>query len=165
MKTSRLDELRQRVAHIGARQTAHWQQLPKLADRLEEELGEYLGDRNSVALCNAHGEFSFKGGSYRHEGLGFEGGRFRIPLMIRIKNLKDEGDLQVRIRLYVSVDNSGLSAALHGAAPLKFTESKLEPLLEYIFKYLKALFAEDRWFEHPNTDYAGTEIGFISNTK
>lgn len=162
MNRSRIDELRHRVAQIGERQTKHLTELPKLADRLEDELGEYLGDPNSVALCCAQGPFSFNEGSYLHEGLGFEGGRFRVPIMIRIRNLKDDGDLQIRIRLFLTLDEkNALTAYLDGEAPLRFTDADLSPLLDYIYKHLQSLFAQDRWFELPNTDYVGTGIGFL----
>lgn len=59
MSTSRIDHLRNLVANIGAKQIEYHQFFPLFANRLEQELGDYVGSRESVALCCAYGDFSF----------------------------------------------------------------------------------------------------------
>jgi len=161
MAQSRIDSLRHLVADIGRRQVDYWRFFPKFADRLESELGEYMGDRTCVALSCASGEFSFDQGSYRHEGLGFERGRFRIPLMFRLKNLEDEGDLLVRISVFLTLKGHELSAQIADTPVLRLSAEDATPLLEYIYQHLRRLFATENWFNQPGVDYGGTAIGFL----
>ena len=150
------------MANIGAKQIEYHLFFPSFANRLEYELGDYLGSRKSVALCCAFGDFTFEQGSYRHAGLGFEDGRYRIPLMVRLKNLKDDGDLLVRVRLYFTKNGTKLSAQIEGEGPLEMSETDLAPLNEYIYHHLCKSFAESTWFEQNKSDYQSTGMGFTS---
>lgn len=160
MTTNRIDNLRALVANIGAKQIEYHRYFPSLADRIEGELGDYLGSSDSVALCCASGDFTFDQGSYRHAGLGFEAGKYRVPLMVRLKNLKDDGDLLVRIRLYFTKDGENLSAQIEGESTLEMRETDLAPLNEYIYRHLCKIFAESSWFEQNKSDYQSTGMGF-----
>jgi hypothetical protein len=162
MSTNRIDNLRSLVAHIGAKQVEYHQFFPAFADRLEQELGEYLGNKEAVALCRAFGEFTFEQGSYRHAGLGLEDGRYRIPLMFKLKNLEDEGALLVRVRVYFTKNGSKLSAQIAGESPMELSETDLASLNEYIYCQLCKSFEESTWFEQNKSDYQNTGIGFIS---
>lgn len=158
----RIDTLRELVAAVGKQQTAYWRFFPAFADRLEKEFGEYLGDPSCVALSSASGPFTFDRGSYRHEGLGFEGGKFRVPLMVRLRNLNDEGDLLVRVCLYFIMDGASLTVDLKGEPTLTVSTSDLAPLFGYIYRYLENSFSNSAWFAENSSDYQGTRIGFQS---
>lgn len=162
MTTSRIDHLRRLVAAIGAKQSDYHQFFKEFAIRLESELGDFLGSRESVALCCAYDDFTFEQGSYCHEGLGFESGRYRIPLMFRLKNLKDDGDFLVRIRLYFTKEETNLSVQIDGDNALVLSETDLVPLCEYVYQNLCKNFAEPNWFEQHTSDYQSTGMGFTS---
>jgi hypothetical protein len=162
MTTSRIDHLRTLVAGIGATQLEYHQFFPAFADRLENELGNYLGSRESVALCCAYGDFTFDQGSYRHAGLGFEAGRYRIPFMFRLKNLKDDGDFLVRVRLYFTREDAKLSVQIDGEGKLEVDENDTAPLTECIYRHLCNVLAKSSWFEQNKADYQSTAMGFTS---
>jgi len=164
MSQSRIQNLRNLVARIGQQQLAYWQFFPGFADRLVTELGVYLGDTRCVALCCAEGEFSFEQGNYRHAGLEFEKGKFRVPLMFRIRNLSDDGDLQVRILVYFTLESGKVTAHLNGEPPITIDESDLTPLNEYIYQYLCKCFSECSWFEQRTSDYRCTAVGFLASS-
>lgn len=164
MTTKRIDNLRNLVAKIGAKQTEYQQFFASFADRLESELGEYLGCKDSVALCCAYGSFTFDKGSYRCEGLGFEDGRYRIPLMFRLKNLGDDGDLQVRVRVYFTKkDGEKLSVTIDGETTLEMNDSEFVRLNDYIYRYLCKILDQSTWFEHGKNPsaYQCTGMGFL----
>lgn len=160
MNSTRLNTLSRMAAVIGEQQCAYWKFFPPFADRLERELGEYLGDPSAVALSSATSEFSFCSGSYHHQGLGFEDGKFRIPLMFRIKHLRDEGDDQVRIRLYFVMEADRITAEVAGEPTITVNKDDLTSLLEYVYQHLCTLFSDPYWFAKYHTDYQGTKIGF-----
>ena len=160
MTTSKIDELRELVAVVGRRQTEYWRFFPDFAVQIESELGEYLGDKASVALSSATGDFSFDHGSYRAEGLGFEKGKFRIPLMFRLKNLHDEGDLLIRIRLFFVMGEKALLAWIEKDDPITFVSTDLKPLLDGIYEHLVEALSSSAWFDENPGNYQQTRIGF-----
>lgn len=165
MTESRFDTLRTMIAAIGARQIEHHEFFPPFADQLVEDLGQYLGDPSSVALCRARGDFDFAG-SYRHEGLGFDGGRYLIPLMFRFRNLQDDGELLVRIHLRFTLDGEDLIAEIGDRAAVRVHKDDTTPLLEAVYQHLRSLFENHAWFiEGRGADYSGTGIGFVRGTK
>lgn len=159
MPYQKIDTLRKLVAAIGTEQAAYWEFFPDFSYRLEKELGEYLGEPSCVALSSATGPFSFHQ-IYRHEGLEFEGGKFRVPLMIRLNNLNDEGQVAVRIRLYFVKTSTSLSAEIKGEKPITVDTSDLTPLLEYVYRYLEKSLSHSNWFTENASDYHDTRIGF-----
>jgi hypothetical protein len=159
--TSKIDTLRQMVAAIGNTQTEYHKFFPGFADRLTQELGQFLGDPASVALCPAEGEFSFDF-QYRYEGLGFENGKYRIPVMLRLKNLEDDGDLLVRIKLHFVKGERALLAWVGDEKPVTFEQAELDPVLEAIYEHLTDLLSSSAWFEANPSHYQGTRIGFGS---
>ncbi|MBY0411555.1 MAG: hypothetical protein K2Q97_15875, partial [Burkholderiaceae bacterium] len=134
---------------------------PQFADELTKELGQFLGDPTAVALCPAEGEFSFDF-QYRHAGLGFEQGKYRIPLMIRLKNLEDDGELLIRLKLYFVKKENSVLAWAGDEKPVTFEPSKLDVLLDAIYKHLTDLLSSSAWFEINPSHYQGTRIGFGS---
>lgn len=157
--TVKIENLRHMVAVIGKTQIEYHKFFPGFADQLIEELGQYLGDTNAVALCPAEGDFSFDH-QYRHVGLGFEKGKYRIPLMIRLKNLEDDGELLIRIKLYFVKSESGISAWIGSEKPITFQPDNLYALLDTIYDYLTNLLSSSSWFEMNPSHYQGTRIGF-----
>jgi hypothetical protein len=81
---SRFDTLRKMIGAVGERQIEHHKFFPPFADQLVTDLGQYLGDPSSVALCPARGDFDF-GVNYRHEGLGFDGGRYSSTVVVSLR--------------------------------------------------------------------------------
>jgi hypothetical protein len=161
MNEPRIDTLRKMIADIGALQTAYHHFFPPFADQLVHDLGQYLGDDSSVALCCAHGAFDFNT-IYRHEGLGFDGGRYLIPVMFRFKNLQDDGQLLVRIHLHFTLDGEDLNAEVGGRAAVRVRKDDTTPLLEDVYQHLRSLFDNRAWFiEGRGEDYSGTGIGFV----
>ena len=157
--TSKIDTLRRMVAAIGNAQIEYHKFFPGFADQLAQELGQFLGDPASVALCPAEGEFSFDL-QYRYEGLGFERGKYRVAVMIRLKNLKDDGDLLIRIKLYFVKGEKALLAWIGEEKPVTFEPGKLGALLEAIYEHLTDLLSSSAWFEVNPSHYQGTQIGF-----
>jgi hypothetical protein len=157
--TSKIDMLRQMVADIGNTQSEYHKFFPGFADRLTQELGNFLGDPTAVALCPAEGKFSFDF-QYRHEGLGFENGKYRVPVMIRLKNLNDDGDLLIRIKPYFMKGDKDLLAWIGDAKPVTFEPNKPGILLEAIYEHLTDLLSSSAWFEANSSHYQGTRIGF-----
>ena len=161
MTQSRIDNLRHMVAAIGEQQREYYRFFPGFADRLESELGDYFGDPSCVALSSAMGEFTFEQGSYRHAGIGFDHGRFRIPIMFRLKNLKDQGDLVIRILMFFSKQEDDFTAQIDGQSVIHFQEQDLEPLYKYVYQHLQGLFEKQNWFTEVGAEYAGSSIGFL----
>lgn len=155
---SKIDTLRQMVAQIGEKQAEYHAFFPAFSNHLVQELGAFLGDPACVALCPAIGDFSFDL-DHRHEGLGFEGGRYRIPLMFRLNNLNDEGALILRIRLYFAKGEKALLAWV-GSEKLTFEADGLPGLLDAIYEHLTDLLSSAAWFEEHSDDYQGTHMGF-----
>jgi len=157
---NRIDNLRTLVAKIGERQTEYLTFFPTFADRLVSALGDYLSDASSVALSCAYGEFTFDNGSYGHAALGFENGKYRIPLMFRLRNFQDSGVSLVRVRVCFTKDGAKLSAQISGESALEIDETDFARLNEYIYSYLCKSLAVATWFEQNKSDYQGTGIGF-----
>lgn len=162
--TSRIDTLRQMVAAIGQTQIEYHRFFPSFADQLAQGLGQFLGDPSSVALCPADGDFAFDV-QYGHEGLGFEGGKYRIPLMLRLKNLQDEGELVIRIRLYFVKSERALLAWVGDGQPVTVEASNLTQLFEAVYEHLTDLLSSSAWFEDNPAHYQGTRIGFSAGGK
>jgi hypothetical protein len=163
MKTLRIDHLRSLVEVTGDTQRAYIKFFSEFADRLETALGEYLGSTDSVALCNAHGHFTFAKGSYRHEGLGFDQGRFRIPFMFHLKNLKDDGSTTVRVRLHFTKKDTQLSVRITDEAELYVDEGDMASLTEYVYGYLCKVLATPSWIDQNKADYQNTNVGFTTS--
>lgn len=160
MALSRIDELRQRIAAIGREQLRYYQFFRPFADELERELGTYLGDPACVALSSADGDFSFDNGSYRHEGLGITEGRFRIPVMFRFRNLRDEGDFQLRLILYCTLQGNNVVCEISRAGPITLKPNERTPLHEYILHHINDFFSQSRWFDVSRSGYQDTGMGF-----
>ena len=157
--TSKIETLRQMVAAIGKTQTEYHKFFPGFADQLTQQLGQFLGDPGAVALCPVAGEFSFDF-QYRYEGLGFENGKYRVPVMIRLKNLNDDGYLLVRIKLYFMKGEKAVLAWIGEEKPVTFEPGKLGALLEAIYEHLTDLLSSSAWFEANPSHYQGTQMGF-----
>lgn len=159
----RIDNLRGLLASVGQQQIAYWEFFKEFSDRLEISLGEYLGDPSCVALCCAEGDFDFDQGSYRQAGLGFKDGKFLVPLMFRMQNLKDEGDTQIRIHLFFTLEDEHLVAEFTGKTAISMSKStsNITPLLEYIYDYLIESCSKSTWFAQNSTQYQNTKIGFF----
>jgi hypothetical protein len=162
MNSNRIDNLRNLVATIGAKQIKYHHFFPAFAYRFEKEMGIYLGDQNCVALCCAFDEFSFDK-SYRHAGLDFEHGKYRIPLMFKLNNLNDVGHTVMRIRMYFTKDGDTLSAHIDGGKPVAFSEADLEPLLNHTYEGLCSFLTDSNWFESHPLDYQSNGIGFSAH--
>ena len=147
------------VAAIGKTQIEYHKFFPGFADQLAQELGQFLGDPAAVALCPAEGNFSFDF-DYRHEGLGFENGKYLIPVMIRLKNLNDDGDVLIRIKLYFVKGEMELQAWIGDEKPVTFERGKPSALFEAIFEHLTYLLSSSAWFEANPSHYQGTKMGF-----
>ena len=160
--TTKIDTLRQKVAAIGKTQIEYYDFFPSFADQLIKDLGQYLGDKNCVALCPAEGDFSFNI-QYRYEGLGFESGRYRIPIMVRLKNLEDEGDLLIRIKLTFVKGESAILAWVGEEKPLTIDSARTNELCQTVYHHLSDLLSSTAWFEENPGDYQGTRIGFSTS--
>lgn len=160
---TKIDTLRHMVAALGATQIEYHKFFPGFADDLVKQLGDFLGDPSSVALCPATGDFSFDY-QYRYEGLGFAGGKYRIPMMIRLRNLKDEGELLVRLRLHFVKGDKALLAWVGDSKPLTVYADQLNELLNVIYEHLTDLLSSSAWFEENPGHYQGTNIGFGAGT-
>lgn len=157
---SRIDHLRELVAQIGQEQRRYYQFFPPFADQLERELGEYLGAPDCVALSNAEDHFSFDQGSYRHAGLGFEDGKFRVPLMFKLRNLKDEGFLTLRFFILFTFDGDDLNVEIPGQSVFKIASDDRSSLHEYIYKHLCRCFSHSHWFDTAAASYQASGIGY-----
>ena len=160
MPSSKIDHLRELLASVGQQQIAYWKFFNLFSDRLERELGEYLGDPTCVALSCADGDFTFDQGSYRQSGIGFKNGKFIVPLMFRLRNLKDEGETLIRVIPLFALEDAKLSAEFEGQTPISTSIENIEPLLEYIYQYLISSCGKSAWFAENPGHYQGTGIGF-----
>jgi hypothetical protein len=161
MPSLKIDHLRELLASVGQQQITYWDFFKSFSDNLENQLGHYLGDPASVALSSMDGEFSFDHGSYRQQGLAFRKGKFVIPLMFRLRNLKDEGDTLIRVHLLCSLEGEKVIAEFESQAPVSVSQSEIEPLLEYIYKYLVSTCSKPAWFAENPSQYQGNAIGFL----
>lgn len=59
-----------------------------------------------MALSTTDNNFNFDNGSYHTIGLEFEEVRFRIPLMFKFNNLKDDGHLLLRFYLLCTLEGN-----------------------------------------------------------
>lgn len=157
--TSKIDTLRRIAAATGKTQIEYHNFFPVFAEQLIQELGQFLGDSDAVALCPAEGDFSFDF-HYRNEGLGFENGMYRIPVMIRLKNLNDDGDLLIRIKLYFVKRENDILAWIGEQKPVAFEPEKSGALVDAIYDHLTDLLSSSAWFEANPSHYQGTQIGF-----
>ncbi len=157
---SRIDQLRESLAGIGEEQLAYWRFFGPFSEQLEQELGQYLGEPSSVALAPFEGEFTFDNGSYRQSGLCFRHGRFVIPLMVRLRNLKDSGETLIRVHLCCSLVGERVVAEFEGCSPVSVERSNVELLLKYIHEYLASACGHAAWFAENPSNYQGTTVGF-----
>ena len=163
MNEKRIDVLRNRIADIGKQQIEYHKFFPEFADNLVIGLGKYLGDEKSVALTTNKNEFDFDK-TYRHEGLGFEGGKYRIPIMIKFDNLKDSGWLIQRIWLYCTKSKDCVSVSINSEESIRISlKGQDEILYEKIYEYLLSSFSKENWFEANMRDYKSAGIGFLAN--
>lgn len=158
--TPRIDTLRQMAAKIGQTQIEYYDFFSIFANSLVLELNRFLGSTDCVALCPAEGEFS-SNVDYRQEGLGFEKGRYCIPLKIRLKNLGDAGELLIRIKLYFVKGEESLLAWVGDETPVTVKPEQLDVLLEAIYEHLTDLFSSTAWFDENPGHYQGTQMGFM----
>jgi hypothetical protein len=79
-----------------------------------------------------------------------------------LKNLKDDGDFLVRVRLFFTKNGSALSGQADGEDPLDLNENDLAPLTDYVYKHLCKCLAEPTWFKQNQSDYKSTGIGFTA---
>lgn len=164
MDEPRIDHLRRSIAAIGEEQTAYWNFFPAFATHLIERLGEYLGDPSSVSLAPFEGEFDIEAGRWGTGCLCFHMGKMVIPIMVRLRNLKDDGSLTVRVRLQCLLEGDVVLADFDGQNPLSVRrQDDLEPLLGYIYGYLCDACSRSNWFAENPGDYGGTAIGFCAS--
>lgn len=150
------------IADIGKKQTEYYKFFPAFADKLVSGFGQYLGDEKSVALTTNEENFQFDI-QYQHEGLGFDAGRYRIPIMIKFDNLNDSGFLLRRIWLYCSKSGDRVSISINNESPLEINEDEMDTLYIKLFEYLRSSFSTSNWFELNTQDYQATGIGFLAN--
>ncbi len=162
MTEKRIDVIRNLIAEIGKQQIEYYTFFPGFSDNLVAGLGQYLGEEKSVALTTNKKDFQFDI-SYRHEGLGFESGRYRIPIMIKFNNLNDSGFFIQRIWLYCSKNGNRISISINDESTIEIQENKMDPLYEQIYEYLCSSFSKAGWFEQNKQDYQATKIGFLTN--
>lgn len=160
MPHTRIDCLRELLATVGNQQVTYWKFFNPFSGRLEKEFGEYLGDPTCVALSCAEGDFSFDQGGYKQSGIGFKNGKFVIPLMVRLRNLKDKGETLIRIHPLFTLGDDELTIELAGQPPLSTSLTNIGPLLEYIYQYLTSSCGKNTWFAENPSHYQGTGIGF-----
>lgn len=160
MGNRKIDELRQQLGKIGERQRRYIFFFPPFADRLVEVLGDYFGDPKAVALTTAYDEYDFET-LYRHEGLGFENGKYRIPVMVRLGNLKDDGCSLYRFRLFCSLSGDVVEVQIDSGKSVSLPNEaeNLQPLLLKVFEHMQQQFSESSFFGG-HTSYQDTRIGF-----
>ena len=162
MSEKKINILRNMIAEIGKQQAEYYKFFPSFADKLVTGMGKYLGDEKSVALTTNKKHFQFDI-MYRQEGLGFEAGRYRIPIMIKFDNLNDSGSLLQRIWLYCSKNEDCISISINDEPPIEIHEEEMDALYKAIYEYLCASFSRVSWFEDNKQDYQETGIGFLTN--
>ncbi len=162
MPEKKIDILRNMIADIGKKQIEYHKFFPTFADNLVTGLGQYLGDERSVALTTNNDKFQFDI-EYHHEGLGFEAGRYRIPIMIKLDNLNDSGFLIRRVWLYCSKNGACVSISINDESSLEIQEGEMEALYSKIYEFLRSSFSVSNWFEKNKQDYQETGIGFLAD--
>jgi hypothetical protein len=160
MSTSKIDHLRGLLATVGQEQIKYWTFFKPFCYRLERELGEYLGDPSCVALSSAKGDFTFDQGSYCQAGIGFKNGKFVVPLMFRLMNLKDDGDTLIRVLPLFTLEGDNLTVGFEGKTSKTSSTENIEPVLEYIYEHLVSCCSKSAWFAENPDHYQGTAIGF-----
>ncbi len=113
--TARIEALVGQLNDIARAQVEFMAFFPPLADQIPLGLADYLGEEGCAKLSNNQDEFSFEE-QYGHDGLGVEGGRFRIPVMVRIR---DHNSCE-------SAEQSGVSEAEDGQPKEKTKKSKVK---------------------------------------
>ena len=152
------------AATIGEEQTRYHRFFAGYADQIEAALRLYLGDSSCVGLANASGPWTFDAGSYRHEGLGFDAnGKYRLPIMARLKNLNDEGstDLRLVFQARLEQDKVHLQSGDRVSQASGFDPADMDGPCAFIFECLKSLFDKRTWFDN-RADYQGSSIGFVN---
>ena len=160
MSDKRIDILRQSIYEIGSRQEEYWKFFPSFAYEICEGLSAYLGQPGIVRLTTIDADFSFDI-DYREAGLDLEGGRFRIPMMIRFDNLHDSGYLVYRLFLFCTISDDALLISLNDGAPFDLRRDNLEKLYSKIYSHLLEVFSSASFFEEHASDYRSTTIGFL----
>ncbi|NQT00335.1 MAG: hypothetical protein HQ595_04545 [Candidatus Omnitrophica bacterium] len=162
MSEKRIDILRNLIADIGKEQIEYHKFFPAFADKLVVGLGRYLGDEDSIALTTNEPDFQWDK-TYRQQGLGFEGVRYRIPIMIKFDNILDSGYVCKRIWLFCSKRNNSILISINNEPDFEIQENELDLLYTKIHKYLFGYFSKRNWFEIDRDDYKSTDIGFLAN--
>lgn len=164
MSNRRIDELRQRVADIGKRQVEYHRFFPRFADRVAQALGEYLGDPTAVALTVNEGPFDFDN-EYRHAGVGFERGFYRIPIMVRLDNLEDDGAFLLRLRLFCERRDGRVFIAIDDEDAQEVDgDGPLSDVCDQIFASLLKRLSEGSVIDSHASDHKRIE-GFIRSPK
>lgn len=166
MEKTRIDELRASLNAIGDMQIDYMQFFTNFAIKLEGSLGTFLGSPSDVALCTNTGHFDFERGSYVHQGLGFDDGEYRIPLMLRICHTKDDGAFLLRFRIFCTLEGEKLIARFGNSTEVLTMrkDDDLEKLNHFIFENVRLLLSPESWFKIPSLDYQDTLIGFCKNS-
>ena len=165
MTKTRIEELRASLNAIGEMQKDYICFFQDFAERLESSLGDFLGNPSDVALCNNIGDFDFSRGSYGYEGLGFEDGEYRIPMMLRIQHTQDDGTFLLRFRIFGTLEGDKLTARFGDSSEV-FSMNRnddLDKINQFIFKNVSDLLSTNAFFKMPSLDYQDTLIGFCKN--
>lgn len=147
------------ISEIGKRQIEYYKFFPEYGNKIVKALGNYLGDEKSVALAPASGDFNFST-MYRGEGLGFEDGKYRIPIMVKFDNLNDEGSCLHRFLLFCTKNGDELNISINNDPFIQVKISDTETVCSKIFDHLKTAFLSNAWFVENNPDYQMNKIGF-----
>ena len=165
MQEPRIDHLRRSIAAVGEEQTAYWNFFEPFATELVDRLAEYLGEPSSVSLAPIDGHFDFDRGRWGTGCLRLHMGRMVIPLMVRLRNLKDDGNLTLRVRLRCLLDGDVVVADFEGQAALSVRRDDFESLLKYVYEYLCVACSRSNWFAENPGDYRDTAMGFCASAR
>ena len=164
MTDKRIDILRKKIHMIGLRQGEYYEFFPKFAYDVCERLSAYLGAPGIVRTTAAYGDFTFDI-EYHQEGLDFQDGRFRIPLMIRFDSLHDTGYLAYRLLMFCTKCGDTLSISLNDGPSFSLSVSNLEELYSKIYNHLLDIFSSSSFFAEHKSDYHTTVVGFLGETE
>lgn len=159
MNLSRIDEIRNMISDISKKQVEYYEFFPGYGGKIVSALGIYLGDEKSVALAPATGPFDFSM-IYRGEGLGFQDGKYRIPIMVRFNNLADEGYMAHRFLLFCTKNGDDINISINNSPSKQVNLNDTETVCSHIFKHLKSEFSSCAWFDEHNPNYQSNKIGF-----
>lgn len=163
MTEKKIDVIRNMIAEIGKQQIEYYKFFQTFADNLVVGLGKYLGNEKSVALTTSKADFQFDK-MYRHEGLGLDSGKYRIPIMIKFDNLNDSGYLLQRIWLYCTKNEDCISVSINDQPSIEIQVSgDHDVLYENIYRFLIGTFSKENWLETNRQDFKTNKLGFSLN--